>query len=284
MTTIPSTGPVVLSPEIVAPDSAGQRQIDTTSPEGLRVVTVAGEKLSAFDLHMIYTFRYRQYRARRWVNTELADNLNLVNEPYTQAHAQQDLHTLVIESDTQILRGYGTLADSRDNPGIDLDSSAHQRFVVERDYNIDLADHLDPRARVREGKRLIRDYAMPRSSAGASVPWWVYYAWGRGCAQFLHSNQNAAIVGDGKLNGAISQLRLLGFSVQVLHETTPVPPADDDLFAPMWDQNERSYPFVLTDEAGTLDDTLDLLESILRSGDPTSLRLKLSERREGVTR
>jgi hypothetical protein len=280
--TVSVTSSVVLSPDIFDPAHSGTHQVDTTSPEGLRIITVAGRHLSAADLHAIYTFRFNQYRSRGWINTALADRLGLDAEPYSIPHAERDLHTLVIDSETRTLHGYGTLAASRDPAGVHLDSPDRQPFVVERDYNIRLADHLHRHTRIGEGKRLVRDHAMPRSAAGASVPWWVYLAWGRGCARFLHTHTRAAIVGDGKLDGAIHQLRLLGFTVQVLHETTPIPPADDDLFAPLWDQHERSYPFVLTDEAGTLTGTLDRLDDALRSGDPTRLRHKLSEAFEGV--
>jgi hypothetical protein len=127
---------------------------------------------------------------------------------------------------------------------------------------------------VGEGKRLVRDWAMPRSQAAATVPWWIYLSWAHACLRTLERPQ-AVIVGDGKKTGAIHQLGLLGFRTRILEDTVPVLPDPSDLFAPMWGQRERSYPFILTDR-GRLRPTLDFLTSVLTSGDPGSVRARLT--------
>ncbi|MFD8261984.1 hypothetical protein ACFV19_24350 [Streptomyces griseoluteus] len=246
------------------------------SPEGLLVLTLRGEQLPEPMLHLLYTFRLVQYLQRGWVDAEAVAAQGLRQEPHDD-HALRDFHTLVLERDTGRLRGYGTLAVSRDPAATRLDDPAHRPFIVERDYDIRLADRLAPdtlASAVGEGKRLVRDWAMPRSQAAASVPWWVYLSWAHACLQMLEQ-PGGAIVGDGKKTGAIHQLGLLGFRTRILEDTVPVPPGSSDLFAPMWSQRERSYPFILTD-GGRLRPTLGFLTSVLTSKEPGSVRARLS--------
>ncbi|MFG3225255.1 hypothetical protein ACGF07_10810 [Kitasatospora sp. NPDC048194] len=246
------------------------------SPEGLLVLTVAGAQLPARVLEQVYRFRLLQYLRRGWVNETALAALGLHTEPYDD-FALRDFHTLVVERSTGLLRGYGTLAAARDHVPTSLGDPGHRPYVIERDYGLSLADHLGPgtsSAAVWEGKRLVRDFAMPRSQAAVTVPWWVYLAWAAGCLKVLDSDPNGAVVGDGKLEGAVNQLRLLGFATRPLLDTTPVPPDPAELFAPMWDQEERSYPFVLTDE-GALRPTLAYLRELLGSGHQGSVRARL---------
>ncbi|MFF2618179.1 hypothetical protein [Kitasatospora sp. NPDC058046] len=253
----------------------GDPLFHAVSPEGLLVLTVAGARLPAAALEQVYRFRLVQYLQRGWVDAAAVAARGLRAEPYDE-FALRDFHTLVVERSTGRLRGYGTLAAARDHADTPLGDPGHRPFVVERDYALPLAEHLGPRTPshlVREGKRLVRDYAMPRSQAAVSVPWWVYLAWAAGCLEVLDSDPAAAIVGDGKLEGAVNQLRLLGFAVRTL-DVAPVPPDPTDLFAPMWDQQERSYPFVLTDD-GALRPTLEHLRTVLGSGLEGSVRSRL---------
>ncbi|MBD0690661.1 hypothetical protein [Streptomyces sp. CBMA123] len=254
------------------------------SPEGLLVLTVAGAQLPARMLEQVYRFRLVQYLQRGWVDAAVVAARGLRTEPYDE-FALRDFHTLVVERSTGLLRGYGTLAAARDHSPTPLGDLGHRPFVIERDYALSLADHLGPQtssALVWEGKRLVRDYAMPRSQAAVTVPWWVYLAWAAGCLKVLDSDPNAAVVGDGKLEGAINQLRLLGFAARTLLDTTPVPPDPADLYAPMWDQEERSYPFILTDE-GALRPTLEYLRELLGSGQQGSVRTRLVDFLEART-
>ncbi|MEU1013825.1 hypothetical protein [Streptomyces sp. NPDC005890] len=252
------------------------------SPEGLLVLTLRGEQLPERLLDLVYTFRLVQYLQRGWVDAAAVAARELRYEPHDE-QARRDFHTLVLERDTGRLRGYGTLAVSRDPDGTRLDDPAHRPFVVERDYGIRLADHLTPgtpASAVGEGKRLVRDWAMPRSPAAASVPWWVYLAWAHACLGVLEQ-PGGAIVGDGKKTGAIHQLGLLGFRTRILEDTVPLPPGPSDLFAPLWDQRERSYPFILTDD-GRLRPTLDFLTSVLTSGETGSVRARLTAHLEAA--
>ncbi|MFJ8669526.1 hypothetical protein [Streptomyces sp. NPDC093600] len=260
-------------------DLIGEPLFRSVSPEGLLTVTVRGAQLPSAHLEDVYRFRLAQYLKRGWVNEELAAARQLTGEPH-DAQALRDFHTLVVEADTGRLRGYGTLACTRDAEGTLLGDDGHLPFVVERDYRMRLADHLGPAtpaARVWEGKRLVRDYAMERSQAAVSVPWWVYRGWAEGCLRAL-AEGGAAIVGDGKPNGAIHQLTLLGFRSRTLDiPTQPVDPGD--LFAPMWDQHQRSYPFILTD-GEALRPTLAHLDAILASGEAGSVAARLTAFRE----
>ncbi|MEU6814627.1 hypothetical protein [Streptomyces sp. NPDC046860] len=247
------------------------------TPEGLLVLTLRGEQLPASYLDLVHTFRLTQYLHRGWVDAVAVSDRRLRHEPY-DGQSLRDFHTLVTEPDTGRLRGYGTLALSPDPDGTSLSDPVHKPFVVERDYGIRLAAHLGPStlsSAVGEGKRLVRDWAMPRSQAAASVPWWVYLAWAHACLAVLE-HPGGAIVGDGKKTGAIHQLGLLGFRTRVLDATTPLPPGPGDLFAPMWGQHERSYPFLLTDSA-RLRPTLEFLTSVLMSGRTGSVRAQLTE-------
>ncbi|MGW6980606.1 hypothetical protein ACWGE1_14345 [Streptomyces sp. NPDC054932] len=295
MTTAAPTNPATASyRERVLQDTAAIRLPDldshvdgeplfrSASPEGLLTLTVRGAQLPTAHLDDIYRFRLAQYLKRGWLNEELAAAADLTAEPY-DAHALQDQHTLVVEEETGRLRGYGTLAHTRSPEHTLLGDDAHLPFVVERDYGLRLADELGaatPAKRVWEGKRLMRDYAMDRSQAAVSVPWWVYRGWAEGCLRAL-SEDGAAIVGDGKPNGAILQLALLGFRTRTLD--VPAHPADPgDLFAPMWDQEQRSYPFVLT-RADTLRPTLTHLDAILASGETGSVAARLTAFQEART-
>ncbi|MFD7785100.1 hypothetical protein ACFV4Q_18640 [Streptomyces nojiriensis] len=260
----------------------GEPLFRSASPEGLLTLTVRGAQLPTAYLDDIYRFRLTQYLKRGWLNEGLAAAADLTSEPY-DAHALQDQHTLVVEEETGRLRGYGTLATTRSPARTLLGDDAHLPFVVERDYGLRLADELGattPSHRVWEGKRLMRDYAMDRSQAAVSVPWWVYRGWAEGCVQAL-AEDGAAIVGDGKPNGAILQLSLLGFRTRTLD--VPALPADPtDLFAPMWDQQQRSYPFVLT-RADALRPTLTHLDAILASGETGSVAARLTAFQEART-
>ncbi|AQT72300.1 MULTISPECIES: hypothetical protein [Streptomyces] len=292
MTTATPTGPATASyRERVLRDTADIRLPDldsrvdgeplfrSASPEGLLTLTVRGAQLPAAYLDDIYRFRLAQYLKRGWLDEGLAAAADLAGEPY-DAHALQDQHTLVVEEDTWRLRGYGTLARTRSPEHTLLGDDAHRPFVVERDYGLRLADELGPATpadRVWEGKRLMRDYAMERSQAAVSVPWWVYRGWAEGCLQAL-AEDGSAIVGDGKPNGAILQLAMLGFDTRTLD--VPALPADPtDLFAPMWDQQQRSYPFVLT-RGDALRPTLNHLDAILASGETGSVAARLTAFRE----
>jgi hypothetical protein len=250
------------------------------SPEGLLTLTIRGAQLPTDYLRRVYQFRLTQYLRHGWVNVTAVAARALHGEPYDEM-ALRDFHTLVIERGSGRLRGYGTLAVSRDPEGTRLGDPAHQPFVAERDYGFRLADYLGEAtlsSLVGEGKRLIRDWAMPRSPAAASVPWWVYLGWATACLGTL-GHPDLAIVGDSKKSGAIHQLRLLGFSIRTL-EVPPAIPDPDDLFAPMWNQFERSYPFILTNE-GALRPTLEYLGKVLTSGDAGSARRRLTQFREG---
>ncbi|MFF6979675.1 hypothetical protein ACFZAV_18415 [Streptomyces sp. NPDC008343] len=253
----------------------GEPLFRSASPEGLLTFTVRGAQLPTTYLDDVYRFRLAQYLKRGWLNEELAAAADLTAEPY-DAHALQDQHTLVVEEETGRLRGYGTLAHTRSPDHTLLGDDAHLPFVVERDYGLRLADELGtttPANRVWEGKRLMRDHAMDRSQAAVSVPWWVYRGWAEGCLRAL-AEDGAAIVGDGKPNGAILQLSLLGFRTRTLD--VPARAADPtDLFAPMWDQQQRSYPFVLTDN-NALRPTLAHLDTILASGEAGSVAARLA--------
>ncbi len=261
---------------------AGDPLFRAVSPEGLLVLTVRGSQLPPWALDLVYRFRLVQYVRRGWADAAAVASRGLRTEPY-DAFALRDFHTLVIEEGTGWLRGYGTLAAARDESALPLGDPGHRPFVVERDYALRLADHLGAgtsSSRVWEGKRLVRDDAMPRSQAAVSVPWWVYLAWATACLEVL-GDEGAAIVGDGKIEGAVRQLRLLGFSTRTL-DADPVEPDPADLFAPMWDQQERSYPFVLTDE-GALRPTLAYLRSVLTSGAEGSVRARLVDFMEART-
>ncbi|MGP4001355.1 hypothetical protein [Streptomyces sp. 8N706] len=255
---------------------AGDPVFREASPEGLLTLTVRGSQIPELFLERIYQFRLVQYLQRGWVNASAVAARGLRTEPYDDL-ALRDYHTLVVERGTGRLRGYGTLASSRDRQETALGDPAHQTFVLERDYGIRLADHLGretPSSLVWEGKRLVRDYAMPRSQSAVSVPWWVYLGWASACLRVL-GTEHAAIVGDGKFDGAIHQLRLLGFSTQTL-DVASLPPNPSDLFAPMWDQQERSYPFILRYGEG-LEPTLKRLRAVLTSGEDGSVRARLAE-------
>ncbi|NNG38381.1 hypothetical protein HJ588_03705 [Flexivirga sp. ID2601S] len=257
---------------------AGTPRFHEVTPEGLVVLTVQGDQLSARDLDAVYRFRLQQYRYRGWVSEEALAKLGLTAEPYGAA-ALTDLHTLVIEQQTAIVRGYGTLASPPILPGQKLGDTDRNHYVIERDYGIDLAEILDPRTpteAVKEGKRLIRDYGMPRSRAGASVPWWVYLAWTTGCVSVLSTSNGAAIVGDAKERGATYQLALIGFSVRSL-ECDALAPGKDDIFAPMWTQEDQSHPFILTDEERRLSSTREYLHEVLLSASDTSISQLLKD-------
>ncbi|MFC8007386.1 hypothetical protein ACFUCH_24420 [Streptomyces olivaceus] len=253
----------------------GDPVFHAVSPEDLLVLTVRGAQLPDHFLERVYAFRLIQYLRRGWVDAAAVADCDLRHEPYDE-QALLDFHTLVLERETGWLRGYGTLAVSPDPAGTTLGDPSHLPFVVERDYGMRLAATLGartPSSAVREGKRLVRDAGMPRSHAAATVPWWVYLAWAAACTEVL-DRPGGTVVGDGKKSGAVHQLGLLGFRVRTL-DVAPLPPGPSDLYAPMWNQRERSYPFLLTDD-GRLRPTLDHLTALLMSEEPVSIRARLT--------
>lgn len=261
---------------------SGDPVFHAVSPEGLLVLTVRGAQLPERFVELVYAFRLAQYLQRGWADAAAVAARRLRYEPYDE-QALRDFHTLVVERDTGTLRGYGTLAVSRDDATTTLGDPSHRPFVVERDYGMRLADTLGPRTPssvVREGKRLVRDAAMPRSQTAVTVPWWVYLAWAKACVEVL-DQPGGAVVGDGKKSGAVHQLGLLGFRTRTL-DVAPLPPDPSDLFAPMWGQRERSYPFLLTDD-GRLRPTLEYLTTVLMSGEPASVRARLTRFLEANT-
>ncbi|MHC0432444.1 hypothetical protein ACX6XY_20015 [Streptomyces sp. O3] len=273
-------------PEIRLPNLeakvSGDPIFHAVSPQGLLTLTLRGAQLPEELLQAVYRFRLLQYLHRGWADAAAVAARGLNHEPYDQ-QALHDFHTLVVERESGRLRGYGTLAVTRDADGTLLSAVDHRPFVVERDYGLRLADYLGPKtpaAAVGEGKRLVRDWAMSRSQAAASVPWWVYLGWAHACLQILE-HPGGAIVGDGKKNGAVHQLQLLGFHTRTL-DVPALAPDPDDLFAPMWNQRERSYPFILTD-SGELHPTLEYLSNVLASDDAGSIRASLTSLRETTT-
>ncbi|KKD03475.1 hypothetical protein [Streptomyces sp. WM6386] len=254
----------------------GEPVFRDVSPEGLLTVTVRGAQLPAPVLEKVFRFRLVQYLRRGWVDPAGLARRRLTHEPYDEG-ALRDVHSLCVEADTGRLRGYASLVAPRDPAGRRLGDPDHLPFVVERDYGLRLADHLGPdtpSAAVREGKRLVRDHAMRRSPAALSVSWWVLLGWATACLEVLASPA-AAVVGDGKKRVTINQLRLLGFHTRTV-DAEPLPPDPADLFAPMWDQTERSQPFLLTD-GGALRPTLRVLHELLASGQAEAARTRLAQ-------
>lgn len=247
-------------------------------PHELVTVTVRGDQLPERYLWGLFGFRLAQYLQRGWVDRELLQARAITAEPFTAA-ARRDYHTVVLERRTGQIRGYGTLAATKDAPGTTLAAGDRRPFVVEVDYGIDLADHLGAEVgsdRVWEGKRLIRDYAMPRSPAAAAVPWWVYLGWASTITRLFGAGGAHAVVGDGRKGGALFQLGLLGFDLRTL-EVAARAPHPDDLFAPLWDQTEPAWPFILRDSP-RLAPTLRALHEVLCDVRPGSVRRRLEAR------
>jgi hypothetical protein len=255
----------------------GEPLFAESSPEGLITLTVKGDQLPERYLWALYGFRLEQYLQRGWVDQGILCERALSCEPYGP-EARDDYHTVVLERRTGLIRGYGTLAATRDRTPTALSSRPRRPFVVERDYGLDLAENLGPgtlSSQVWEGKRLIRDYDLGRSQAAVSVPWWVYLGWAVVCQHLLADRGARAIVGDAKKEGAIHQLHLLGFEVEMLDRASR-PPDTGDLFGPLWDQAERSQPFILRN-GPRLRPTLRALDQILMSGGTGSIRRQLEK-------
>lgn len=130
---------------------------------------------------LLLGFRLTQYARIGWINPEFIFRRALFHEQ--RRAAGETTHTVCLCTATGKIRGYISLSGSEDPQPLALDSPSRSRFPVEIAHGIDL---LTPYSApgwtthdVFEGKRFIRDYAMPPGPLATRVPWHVLLGFGR---------------------------------------------------------------------------------------------------------
>ncbi|MER7727198.1 hypothetical protein [Streptomyces sp. NPDC096323] len=212
---------------------------------GLITVTARDSQFPARYLRGILGFRLAQYLRLSWISADRVYRTAAYHEPLPRPGGIESIHTVTLCSRTGRIRGYVGLSCSSDAMSLPLDSSRRTPFPTEVAHGVDL---LAPYARpglgthqVFEIKRFLRDQAMPLGIQHDRVPW--HLMLGMGDAMIQLGDAIRLVLGDAKEHVALRHLRLGGFDLRVIEDTSPSLPASDPL-APIYHQGIVAKPFV----------------------------------------
>jgi hypothetical protein len=259
------------------PDAlSGPPVLSRQGPDGSITVTFLGAQAPARYRHLILGYRLAQLAARGWVDVTLLHDLGIAAEP--DRAVDRDYHTVVLDRRTGRVRAYATLCAYRGTSADRLDDVERPRFVIERDYGLNLAEEI-PGARpaqLWEGKRLIRSHGLLPSEGGSKAAWWALLGWLASVRHVMAEHGAVAVIGDGKPNQSIASLKSLGLSLRVI-DRRALRPSSADLLGPIWDQEVESRPFVVSSIAAA---KFDRLDAVLAEQDGRSVRHLLTDTKE----
>lgn len=212
---------------------------------GLLTLTARDSQFPARYLRGILGFRLAQYLRLSWISADLVYRTAAFHEPLPRAGETESIHTVTLCSRTGRIRGYVGLSCSSDAVSMPLDSARRTLFPTEAAHGVDL---LGPYARpglgthqVFELKRFLRDQSMPLGIQRDRVPW--HLMLGMGEAMIQLGDAIGMVLGDAKEHVALRHLRLAGFDLHVVEDTSPSLPPSDPL-APIYHQGVVAKPFV----------------------------------------
>lgn len=212
---------------------------------GLLTLTARDSQFPARYLRGILGFRLAQYLRLSWISADLVYRTAAFHEPLPRAGETESIHTVTLCSRTGRIRGYVGLSCSSDAVSLPLDSARRTLFPTEAAHGVDL---LGPYARpglgthqVFELKRFLRDQSMPLGIQYDRVPW--HLMLGMGEAMIQLGDAIGMVLGDAKEHVALRHLRLAGFDLHVVEDTSPSLPPSDPL-APIYHQGVVAKPFV----------------------------------------
>lgn len=216
---------------------------DTDS--ALITLTVRDSQIPARYLRGILGFRLAQYLRLSWISADRVYRTAAYHEPLPRPGNMESLHTVTLCSRTGRIRGYVGLSCSSDAVSLPLDSPRRAPFPTEVAHGIDLlGQYARPGLgthQVFELKRFLRDQSMPLGSQRDRVPW--HLMLGIGEAMIQLGDAVRFVLGDAKEHVALRHLRLAGFDLNVVEDTSPSLPASDPL-APIYRQGTLAKPFV----------------------------------------
>ncbi|WP_405897206.1 hypothetical protein OG242_06330 [Streptomyces sp. NBC_00727] len=212
---------------------------------GLITLTARDSQFPARYLRGILGFRLAQYLRLSWISADLVYRTAAFHEPLPRPGETESIHTVCLCSRTGRIRGYVGLSCSADTVSLPLDSARRALFPTEAAHGVDL---LAPYARpglgthqVFELKRFLRDQSMPLGIQRDRVPW--HLMLGMGEAMIQLGDAISLVLGDAKEHVALRHLRLAGFDLHVVEDTSPSLPETDPL-APIYHQGVVAKPFV----------------------------------------
>ncbi|MEU0301385.1 hypothetical protein ABZ252_18230 [Streptomyces sp. NPDC006175] len=212
---------------------------------GLITLTARDSQIPARYLRGILGFRLAQYLRLSWISADLVYRTAAYHEPLPRPGQMESIHTVTLCSRTGRIRGYVGLSCSADPVSLPLDSPRRALFPTEAAHGIDL---LGQYARLGLGthqvfelKRFLRDQSMPLGIQHDRVPWHLMLGMGEAMIQLDDSIR--LVLGDAKEHVALRHLRLAGFDLHVVEDTSPSLPSSDPL-APIYHQGVLAKPFV----------------------------------------
>ncbi|MFH9618691.1 hypothetical protein [Streptomyces pratensis] len=212
---------------------------------GLITLTARDSQFPARYLRGILGFRLAQYLRLSWISADLVYRTAAYHEPLPRPGPVESIHTVTLCSRTGRIRGYVGLSCSADTVSLPLDSPRRSLFPTEAAHGIDL---LGQYARLGLGthqvfelKRFLRDQSMPLGIQHDRVPW--HLMLGMGEAMIQLDDGIRLVLGDAKEHVALRHLRLAGFDLHVVEDTSPSLPPSDPL-APIYHQGVLAKPFV----------------------------------------
>ncbi|MGW0608883.1 hypothetical protein [Streptomyces sp. NPDC002644] len=217
--------------------------VDTHSQ--LVTLTARDSQFPARYLRGILGFRLAQYLRLSWISADRVYRTAAYHEPLPRPGGVESIHTITLCARTGKVRGYVGLSCSPDEISLPLDSPRRTRFPTETAHGVDLlAAFARPGLgshQVFELKRFLRDQSMPRGIQHERVPWHLMLGMGEGMLRLGEAVR--VVLGDAKEHVALRHLRLAGFDLRVLDDTSPSLPPSDPL-APIYRQQVIAKPFV----------------------------------------
>jgi hypothetical protein len=215
------------------------------SGDGLLTLAVRDSQIPHRYLLGLFGFRLAQYLRLGWVSETIVYRDALFHEPLRPPVGQEDIHIVSLCLRTGQIRGYVALAGSRDPCPLPLDAPGRTRLFVENDHKVDLLSGYAAEGwtthHVYEGKRLLRDQAMPHGDLSARVPWHVLMAMGRVLMALDELLPHVLFAADGKESGILRHLRRMGFRLDVVEGTSPRLP-ETDLLWPIFVTSRPAKP------------------------------------------
>ena len=209
--------------------------------DDLITVSYRAADLDQRMLDVIYGFRLAEFVARGMMSATLAERTALVKEPDDGT----EVHVLTFDMTGRLVGYIGLLGLNIYGSGLQLDDPDRPLFPVEVAHGVELlskfsAPHIDT-SNVYEIKRFIRAGNISDRKIRDRIPWHLLLGLGRTVTDQLTNLK--LVVGDGRKNGTLQHLKLLGFVPMVVEGTFPKL-SEDSLMAPSYDVLDPAVPFV----------------------------------------
>ncbi|MGW3951274.1 hypothetical protein ACWEKM_10100 [Streptomyces sp. NPDC004752] len=211
---------------------------------GLITVTGRDSLFPPRYLKAILGFRLAQYLRLRWISADIVHRIAAFHEPLPRPSGVENVHTVTLCRHTGRIRGYVGMAGSADAESLPLDSPRRVPFPTEAAHGVDLLGQYAAAGvgthHAFEFKRFLRDQTMPRGEQHDRVPW--HLILGMGEALIALGDAVRIVLGDAKEHVALRHLRLVGFDLHIVDDSSPCLSAADPM-APIYRQAVVAKPF-----------------------------------------